>query len=133
MRVQIKENPYSCETCNKDFSHKNNTVIHMRIHTKDKTQSCEICNKAFSQKQNLMRHMKLCAQELPQPQAPHYCYILNVMLKTLDDDDSLACCCGGTSEAEIEAQSRCEILKRPRVEDEVLELHPVWLGGPSNS
>ncbi|XP_037772995.1 gastrula zinc finger protein XlCGF8.2DB-like [Penaeus monodon] len=63
MRVQIKENPYSCETCNKDFSHKNNTVIHMRIHTKDKTQSCEICNKAFSQKQNLMRHMSIHKRE----------------------------------------------------------------------
>ncbi|XP_037772994.1 zinc finger protein 260-like [Penaeus monodon] len=88
MRVQIKENPYSCETCNKDFSHKNNTVIHMRIHTKDKTQSCEICNKAFSQKQNLMRHMSMkfrkgfsqsshmCTHVVYTKEKPHLCEVI---------------------------------------------------------
>ena len=59
------EHPYSCEVCNKAFSHKSILLTHQRVHSGERPYTCEVCNKAFSQQSSLITHERIHSGERP--------------------------------------------------------------------
>ncbi|XP_074543342.1 uncharacterized protein LOC141803280 [Halichoeres trimaculatus] len=56
---------YDCSDCGKQFTSKNNLIIHREVHTGEKPFSCSDCGKVFAQKIDLTRHMAKHKEEKP--------------------------------------------------------------------
>ena len=54
--AERREKTYKCATCNKEFSRKNNMVVHMRTHSGVKPYKCDECGKLFLQSSKLGTH-----------------------------------------------------------------------------
>lgn len=68
LRKHTGEQPFHCPVCNRKFAHTSNLARHLRVHSGDKPFHCERCNKSFSRKDKLLMHQKtkLCLNSAPQ-------------------------------------------------------------------
>ncbi|RXG59712.1 Ras-responsive element-binding protein 1 [Armadillidium vulgare] len=55
----MKDKPYRCSVCSKDFPEKYRLIRHMRIHTGEKPFVCFICQKGFSDPGTLIKHKRI--------------------------------------------------------------------------
>lgn len=53
--AQMKNKPFHCDVCNKDFSREDKLQTHMKLHTKENLYTCEVCNKQFTLKDSLAK------------------------------------------------------------------------------
>ena len=58
--MNVHEEKYKCETCNKVFSTKYDLTRQGKVHSKVKEFSCHICNARFTTLSNKTRHAKNC-------------------------------------------------------------------------
>jgi len=70
--IHIGEHPYSCEVCNKEFSHQSSVIRHKRLHSDEHPYVCHVCNKAYSDKNSL----KKCLQ-IHNGGSPYRCEVCN--------------------------------------------------------
>ncbi|XP_070792901.1 zinc finger protein 3-like [Pituophis catenifer annectens] len=64
-RTCMREKPYKCMECGKDFSQKNILITHQRIHTGEKPYKCMECGKDFRRNSHLKCHQRLHTGEKP--------------------------------------------------------------------
>ncbi|XP_063543964.1 zinc finger protein OZF-like isoform X2 [Cydia strobilella] len=57
--------PYTCDTCSKQFAKKLNLINHMKVHNKGKIYSCEVCNSEFKRFKQLVVHKRVHKGEKP--------------------------------------------------------------------
>ena len=51
-----EEKPYTCDFCDRGFSHRDGLKKHRRIHTGEKPYECDFCHKRFAQSSTLGGH-----------------------------------------------------------------------------
>ncbi|XP_060540247.1 zinc finger protein 737-like [Pantherophis guttatus] len=64
-RTCMREKPYKCMECGKDFSQKNILITHQRIHTGEKPYKCMECGKGFNASSYLTTHQRIHTGEKP--------------------------------------------------------------------
>ncbi|XP_063391082.1 zinc finger protein 436-like [Cydia fagiglandana] len=63
--VSADPQPYTCDTCHKQFAKKLNLINHMKVHNKGKIYSCEVCNSEFKRFKQLVVHKRVHKGEKP--------------------------------------------------------------------
>ncbi|XP_069835724.1 oocyte zinc finger protein XlCOF22-like isoform X2 [Dendropsophus ebraccatus] len=63
--IRKKKRSFSCNECNKTYTHKSHLVQHQRVHTGEKPYSCEACDKCFSRKSHLVEHQRTHSGKKP--------------------------------------------------------------------
>ncbi|XP_062418170.1 zinc finger protein 135-like [Pungitius pungitius] len=64
-RFHSVDQPYSCITCGKTFTHASSLKYHTRIHTGEKPYSCITCGKTFTRQEHLKNHTRIHTGEKP--------------------------------------------------------------------
>ncbi|XP_072319694.1 uncharacterized protein [Eucyclogobius newberryi] len=63
--LEFHPGPFTCETCNKDYTDRSNYKKHLRIHSDQKPFRCSVCERGFTQKRHMNEHMRIHTGEKP--------------------------------------------------------------------
>ncbi|XP_069509217.1 zinc finger protein 282-like isoform X2 [Ambystoma mexicanum] len=64
-RIHMGVRPYQCNICEKSFIRNENLIVHKRTHTGERPYQCATCKKCFSQQGILSRHQRIHLGERP--------------------------------------------------------------------